>query len=237
MHLHNSNGHTVLMSPTDLRLQDKLLSLNIKALNSQCLPQLLTIEQYHADMQICIINDTAFMPKDCDQTAQTAENYGYKVILCNKLCGKYPSNVALNVALVGNKLLCKESAVAEEIKDYCTEHGIHIINVNQGYTKCSTLILNDNSIITADETISKAATMNGIRVLKITSGHINLEGADYGFIGGSSGRIGDTVYFFGDINTHPDGKSITDYIHSEGLNHINLCDGILKDIGGFIVLN
>ncbi len=236
MHLHNSAHNTVIMSPLEDELTVNLQKIGVSVYPSQCVRQLRENEQYHADMQISIIDDTAFIPEDCTQRDKVLRDHGYNIIYCKALSGKYPDNISLNVALIGNKLFCKESAVDVNIKDFCATKGIQIVNVNQGYTKCSTLILNDNAIVTADETIYRAAQNNHINALKITAGNIYLQNADYGFIGGCSGVIGDTVYFFGNINTHPQSAMITDFISTQGMNIISLTDGIMKDIGGFVCI-
>lgn len=229
--------HTVIMSPCESDLTKSLSEYGIKALPSQCLHQLRENEQYHADMQVLIINNTAFIPEDCTQIGVELANYGYEIVHCKPLLSDYPWNVSLNVALIGKRLFCKESALDPNVKNYCINNEIEIINVNQGYTKCSTLVLNDKSIITADETIYKAAINNNISVLKISQGYIQLANADYGFIGGCSGVIGDTVYFFGDINYHPDQEIIKNYIYKQGMKIISLADTYLKDIGGFVAIN
>ena len=46
--------------------------------------------------------------------------------------------------------------------------GYEIINVKQGYAKCSICVVSDNAIITADKGIAKAAIQNRIDVLEIT---------------------------------------------------------------------
>lgn len=227
-------NHTIIISPTNQHITDALSVRGINIIPTQRIAELINYEQLHADMQICIINDTIFIPENHKEIAEIGERVRYKIKLCKALSGKYPHNILLNVALIGNKLFCKVSDVATEIYEYCREHNIEIINVNQGYTKCSTLILNEKSIITADPSISDAASEQGIDVLKITPGHIILEGADYGFIGGASGVIGDTVYFFGDIETHPDSNKIIDFIEKNNMKQISLCSGMITDIGGFV---
>ncbi len=236
MHLHNNYKHTVLMAP-DQTLSRKLNSLGINVINSTEIKQLPKNERHHADMQLCIIGNTAFVPVDCTEfSKELTKLFGYNTVICETLGEKYPNNVSLNVALIGNNLLCKASAIAKEIAQFCAENDINIINVNQGYTKCSTLILNEKAIISADITICKAAKEAGVEALQITPGYIYLDNADYGFIGGCSGRIGDTVYFFGDINTHPNAEQITKFIEKQNMNCVCLTSGPLKDIGGFVLI-
>lgn len=236
MHLHNMR-HTVLMSPADSKLVDGIRSLGVNVLYSDYVAELRENERYHADMQLLIIKDTAFIPKNCGEIKDKIIPFVDDVIVCAPLKEKYPENVSLNAALVGNKLFCKASVLAPEVKLFCDKNHIRIINVNQGYAKCSTLVLNEDSIITADSTIYDAAVNNGINALEIRAGHIVLDGADYGFIGGCSGRVGEKVLFFGNIHLHPDAEQIIDFINEQNLDYICLSDEMIKDIGGIVSLN
>jgi hypothetical protein len=71
-------------------------------------------------------------------------------------------------------------------------------------------------------------------VLMITPGHILLPGYDTGFIGGASGRIGDTVIFNGDLSAHPDSDRIIRFIEDRGLKVRWFPEWPLKDIGSII---
>ncbi len=236
MRLHNVN-YTVLISPTEPEIIAGLNDIGINTVHTKSVEELILYEQYHADMQLLAINDNAFICGNSLYLVNIVNEHEMKPEICELLEGKYPDNIRLNAALVGNKLICKESSLSQKVKEYCKSEGIEIINVNQGYAKCSTLVINDNAIITADKSILKKAVENGIKALLIRPGFIELNGADYGFIGGCSGVIGDTVVFFGDINTHPDSKIILDFIQKQRFNAVSLLNGPLKDIGGFVQLN
>ena len=104
----------------------------------------------------------------------------------------------LNFLFFNNKLYGKVSAIDPTLYKYCVKNDIEIVNINQGYARCSTLILNNRTAVTADISIKNALEKNGAEVLLISSGDIKLEEYDYGFIGGASGKISDnTVVFFG----------------------------------------
>jgi hypothetical protein len=122
------------------------------------------------------------------------------------------------------------------IEDYMQENGIEIVDVKQGYTRCSTAGIGKNSAITADSTIYNALTKNGIDVLKIDSGSVRLDGYDYGFIGGACTMIDDgTVAFFGDIKTHPNFRKIERFCIIHNVKIINLAeDKPLTDVGGAV---
>ncbi len=231
MHLHKEN--TVLISPCCEILLNKLQELNVNIIKTKPIDHLIEFEKYHADMQLLIIEDTAFISHD----SIYLENYlkdKYKVIIIDSLGREYPRNISLNALYVNNKLICKKESIASKIIEYTEDNGIEIINTKQGYSRCSVLVLNTGAIITADPSIYKSATLAGLKTLLISSGNIYLDENNYGFIGGASGVIGDTVLFFGDIKTHPDNKMITDFIENEGMKYHSLCGGIMRDIGGLV---
>ena len=228
--------HCVLISPTDSKLIEALKSRGIDVIFTVPQSGLYDNEQYHADMQCLIVDNNAYIPKVSSEISDGISKYVDQITLCSNPSMKYPDNISLNALVFGRKIFCKASALDADVSDYCNERGIEIINVNQGYTKCSTLALGDKAIITADPSVYKAATENKIDALRISSGHILLEGADYGFIGGASGVIGDKVYFFGDICKHPDFKEIADFIELKGFTFECLTDESLHDVGGFVTL-
>lgn len=143
----------------------------------------------------------------------------------------YPHDVLFNAATVGNKLICSVNAVSAQIKEYCVHQSKKMINVKQGYTKCSVCIVSDNAIITADRGIASAAKSACIDVLTISPGNVSLKGYDTGFIGGASGGCGDTVYFCGNISTHPDHAAIRDFCASHSKKIVCLGDTPLTDVG------
>lgn len=229
--------HCVLISPADSKLIEKLCKNDIDVKCTKSIDSFIRYERYHADMQIVSIHNTAFISESTLYLTDIISPYYNKIIVCNELGGKYPDNVSLNCALVGNHLICREKSVAPKIKEYCNKTDIEIINVNQGYAKCSTLVVSENAIITSDKGIYKQAFKHNIRSLLISEGYIDLYEEKYGFIGGCSLRVGDKVCFFGDINTHPDHKAIKEFIENEGLKPVSLIkDKRLNDIGGAVIL-
>ncbi len=161
---------------------------------------------------------------------------GDRLFETQELGDKYPFDVPLNVAQVGRYLICNPKTASPDILNYSKDIGLEIIPTAQGYTKCSILVLNETSIITEDDSIYNAA-WDKLDVLKIEKGHVNLPGYDYGFIGGASCTVNDTVYFFGKISAHPDFDRIKNFITSKGLYMTELGHGeTLLDIGGVIAI-
>lgn len=237
MRLLNKGAPSMLVSPENREIVHKLKAMGFNVIPTEPVDELISYERYHADMQLLIIKNTAFISGNSEYIVDYLKGYNYDLVICENLQGKYPNNVLLNAALVGDKLLCKYDSLSSKVQKLCKEESVEIIDVKQGYTKCSTLVLSEKAIITADTKIYNKALSNSIDALLIKPGFIELEGADYGFIGGCSGVVGDSVIFFGDINTHPDSKMIIAFIKKYKLNIISLLDGTLKDIGGFVLIN
>lgn len=147
----------------------------------------------------------------------------------------YPYDCVLNALVIGKKIFCKADTISEGIKDFATRHGYEIIHTKQGYPACSVLAFGD-SAITADRGLAATLENNGVRVTLINEGSISLPPYSYGFIGGASGVVGNKVYFFGNIDLHPDAKIIRDAITSEGYIPVSLSDEELRDFGGIIAI-
>ena len=153
-----------------------------------------------------------------------------------KLC-EYPYDVGLNAAIFGNYLVCNVKYTNKKIIEYAEKTGKNIIDVKQGYTKCSVCIVDENSIITSDESIYKKLLQNNINVLLIEKGHINLDGYNYGFIGGCSGFINQNkLAFTGNIRLHPNYENIKNFCDNRGVEIISLSNKKLYDYGSLFIV-
>ena len=70
----------------------------------------------------------------------------FNVVCCTTpVGGEYPLDVPYNVCVVGNNVLHNFKHTDTVLKMYLEGHGYNLINVEQGYTNCSTVVLDDNS--------------------------------------------------------------------------------------------
>ena len=148
---------------------------------------------------------------------------------------RYPYDCVLNALVIGKKIFCKSDTVSDGIKDFAITHGYEIVHTKQGYPACSVLAFG-GSAITADRGLAATLENNGIKVTLINKGSISLPPHQYGFIGGASGVVGNKVYFFGNIDLHPDAEKIREAITSEGYIPVSLSDEELCDFGGIIAI-
>lgn len=147
----------------------------------------------------------------------------------------YPAEAAFNGACTGKYFIHNLKVTTPRLLDAARDAGMELIHVPQGYAKCSTVIVDERSIITYDRGIARAcAACSDLDVLLVSPGHVLLPGYDTGFIGGCSGRINDEVIFNGDLSAHPDFESIRDFIRSRGLKCVWFDSYPLTDIGSIL---
>ena len=144
---------------------------------------------------------------------------------------KYPSDIGLNCLKIGKNIFCRKKSVAREVLEYAESNGYNVINTNQGYARCTAAPLSDKGIITADASMLKVASECGLEALAVSVGSVALKGFEYGFIGGACGAYGDSIYFSGDIYSHPNGKDIVDFCHRHGTSVVSLSEEPLSDVG------
>lgn len=240
-HLPTNEVKSVVMSVQNKQLVSRVEELGIKIIPTDKIKSFAEYENTHSDMQMLQVDDkTVFVADECTSLIANLVQYFEKVIPIKFLCSNknicsYPHNILLNSVVINNKLFCKKTLSSAEIVKTFENKNYNIISINQGYAKCSTSIVNDSAIITADSSIYKAAINNGFDVLKITNGDIKLNGVNYGFIGGACGKLDkDILAFCGNIKMHRDYENIKCFCKNHGVNLLSLDIGELVDIGGIL---
>lgn len=212
-------------------------ALVIKPCKLNILPESL---QHHADLGICIVSDKkAVCPPDSfDYYKEKLSVYGFQIIKGkNSLDCHYPKDSAYNVCIVGKKCFLNKSVCDTALLDILTSEGYDIINVKQGYTKCSVCPIDENSVITADISIANAAEKHGMDVLLITNDKIVLPGYKNGFFGGCTGLYDKhTLLLNGEIKYLPDCDSIKEFLFKKGISLKEIKKGPVTDIGSIIPL-
>ena len=161
--------------------------------------------------------------------------YIHKLPSC--VSSPYPSDIKLNVKIIGNHILCNQRHTSDSVLDFAKRNHYKIIHCNQGYAACSSILLDNNSILTDDKSIYNCCASNGINSNEVSIGSIKLKGYDYGFIGGCCGMIDKNILAFtGNPEKHSDYKKIKKILAEHNIEYISLTDNELIDIGGIIPL-
>ncbi len=144
----------------------------------------------------------------------------------------YPHDAGLNICIVGDKLIYNPKSAEPQIISKISGTRLRC---NQGYTKCSVCVVDDNSIITADNKIAAIASAAGMDVLQVDEKLTALDGFEHGFIGGASFKINrNEMVFTGIINNVSERRRIEHFLNEHGVCAVYLTDAPLFDIGSAI---
>ena len=161
---------------------------------------------------------------------------GFRVIKTENEQGReYPFDAGLNVCAAGDFMFFNPDYTDPVVFRSMT--GCKNITVRQAYAKCSVCVIASGVIISSDPGIISAAEKHSVHFLRITPGHISLPGFNSGFIGGSSFLLSENlIAFTGNLNNHPDGHKIEEFLVERNMKPIYLTKRPLFDIGGAILL-
>ena len=164
---------------------------------------------------------------------------------------KYPETVPYNAVGIGNLLIHNLKHTDETILSSYKNH----INVNQGYTRCNLLALNENAFITSDVGIfnavnSQQTTDNSLypheslvetygrtSVLYIDPKQIKLEGQKNGFFPGCCGVWRNNLIVCGSTKNLKEKAELDNFLKDNNFNLIELYDGDLIDVGSIFFRN
>ena len=162
---------------------------------------------------------------------------------------KYPETVPYNAVGIGNLLIHNLKHTDETILSSYKNH----INVNQGYTRCNLLALNENAFITSDVGIfnavnSQQTTDNSLypheslvetygrtSVLYIDPKQIKLEGQKNGFFPGCCGVWKNNLIVCGSTKNLKEKTELDKFLKDNNFNLIELYDGDLIDVGSIFL--
>lgn len=207
------------------------LSDRFEIINVPSLPVQAPVRQ-HVDLQLFKSNSGYYV---CEPSVYDFYKNHIEFLICGqtKVSFKYPADIAYNAFEVCDTLICKENSTDIKVKDLSSK----IINVSQGYAKCSTVTVNENAVITSDTGIRDACQKAGAEVLFVRNDTVRLEGYGTGFIGGASAVTDKEIIFTGDAALHPDFTEIKNFIESFG-KKVSIIKGCpLYDYGSPVIID
>lgn len=219
-------------------IEDFLFKKEIELIKTEKISCLYSAISYHPDIIMCHIgNNNIVVAKNIpNNIVYNLEKHGFNVIEGkNEVKGKYPLDVFYNVCIDKELVICNEKCVDEVLLDSLISLNKKVINVKQGYSKCSTLIVNSGIFVTSDLGIHNILIRENKKSLLISPGYIDLFDMNYGFIGGASGKVSDTeVAFYGNLFSHIEGDKINDYLIKNNQKSVCLGENKLIDLGTLI---
>lgn len=234
----------VSLAIVDYRISS-VIEKNLKLKGIECIktvrcPDLYDAVDGHPDMLMFHLggNSIVLAPNIYESMAPNLLKKGFAVTKgATWLVRNYPGNIAYNILRVGNTVFHSIKYTDPEIIKVLKNENVKILNVNQGYTKCSVCILNDKTIITSDEKISDIAEKHGIESFLTEHGGIDLKGLNYGFLGGASGLLSKKcIAFSGNLESIEDNYKLIDFINSKGFEIVYLSNERAVDYGSILPL-
>ena len=220
-------------------LSKELNSLGIEVIPIPKNPFVDTRISSHADLSVLhLCDDLMLLSKHLEGSCLVGllEELGFKCTFSKAEIGEaYHFDCPLNAYISENFAVYNPDTVASEAKEFIENSGKMSIFCKQGYSKCMICPVDSNSIITSDPSIEYACKQQGIDVLKIRAGFVDLMGYNYGFLGGSCFKISsDCIAFTGKLDLHPDRELIFNFIKNKGMECIFLSDLNVFDVGSII---
>ncbi len=226
---------TVFANTDDIALKRLFEELSIKVVSVIENSLLDTPVSCHADILANYVGKSTFLAdKNQTELCNFIEDNSGKSIIIENIKSPYPNDCLLNFADIGDYIICNKSILTKEIVSLLPDK--QIIDVKQGYSKCSVCICKNNTIITDDISVYNAVSKYGnINSLLAQKGSVSIDKFDYGFIGGCCGLIDkDVLLFNGDLSTHTNFDKIKNFLYDNGVNYIDIKGKPLTDIGSII---
>lgn len=189
----------------------------------------------HADLSVFCAGETIFAAESvAKEIVNNITCHNLMTVRRSEQGDVYPKDAGLCVCSAGSWAIYNPKTVHPSIVPYLPPNHIR---VRQGYARCSICVVSDEAIITSDKAISHRAAEYGLDVLTIEPGHVILDGYDYGFIGGASLTLSNSmIAFTGTLESHPDQYRILDFLKNHGKKPVFLTADPIFDIGGAVAL-
>lgn len=182
----------------------------------------------------CHDNKIIYAPNIPKRWLQKLKNKNISLIKGKKeIGGKYPQTALYNAVGMDNILIHNIKYSDSTILSLFESH----INVNQGYTKCNLLAINERSFITSDKGIKKILENHNYDVLYINPHQIKLTGQDYGFFPGCCGIINNTLLVCGNTKKLKEKQELDKFLKDNKIKLIELYEGDLIDVGSILIVN
>ena len=233
--LPSSKVTTVFVNCDDNALKNVFDELSVKVVNVIQNEFLDAPVCKHADILANYVGKSTFLvDKHQTELCNFIKNNGGKYVLIDDVKSPYPNDCLLNFADIGDYIICNKTILREKIVEFLPNK--KIIDVKQGYSKCSVCICGYNTIITDDKSVYNAVLQyDNINSLLIEKGSVHINKYDYGFIGGCCGLVDKSLLLFnGDLSTHSDFDKIKNFLYDNGVNYIDIKGKPLTDIGSII---
>ena len=192
----------------------------------------------HVDIQLNVIHENKVIvhkSMSSDFLELLSLNNIEYILSKEELGISYPKDIILNGLILENYFIHNLKYTDATLLE--TQSNKKLVNVNQGYTKCSVLPLREKVAITSDNGIYEALTSESFDVLLVPPGDIILPSMNYGFIGGVGGMISESkLALFGDLDFYKYGSEVKMFLSKFDIEYSSLKKGGLVDRGSLLCI-
>ncbi|NQU35245.1 MAG: hypothetical protein HQ521_18620 [Bacteroidetes bacterium] len=148
---------------------------------------------------------------------------------------KYPETAKYNAVVTDSYLIHNLKVTDSRIKELCSNR--ISIHVNQAYTRCNLLPLNNDRFITSDLGIYETLINNKLIALYVDPKQIKLPYFKNGFFGGACGVYKNKIYIIGSLIEMKGKNQIIDFLSDTNYNIVELYNGPIYDGGSLIFID
>lgn len=178
--------------------KDFLNKLNISYVETIDNPNLDKRIADHPDLSVFVLDKNNIIVDKYLYSYYKDKFKNINIIKGESVKSNYPFDSIYNIVKLNNYYIHNDYTESKIVK-YFNDNNYNFIKVKQGYTRCSSIVLN-NSIMTADYGIYKKLK-NKVDTVLLNQEEIELDGFENGFLGGTCGMIdGKCIIFNGDIS-------------------------------------
>ncbi len=191
----------------------------------------------HPDIFFCQHHEFLFAsPEISDKIKRELDLAGINWVAGNKSPGsKYPATACYNAVASASLLIHNLKYTEHKIMDaYSTDRRLH---VNQGYTRCNLICLNEQQFICSDIGITRKLFQYGKSVLYIDPTQIRLAGQTHGFFGGCCGLFEHQLVICGNPVLLREYEELEEFTKAAGYKMVSLMDDRLTDVGSLIFIS
>lgn len=234
------NGFLILDYKTPQSEVDILNSYGFKVIETSPHKAVYDAINGHPDIQMTLIENTLIVnPNISNDFLSKLENHNiYYEVGKKSISLPYPANIPYNSLVSDDLFIHKLDSTDTLVLKKAMTLNLQLINVSQGYTRCSASFIGKDSYITEDKSIAKKLQSLNKNVFIKDHSNIYLKGFDYGFIGGAISLVNlnkeDIILITGDINKYKYKDDLKGFLNNIGVSYISIGKGLMKDRGSII---
>ncbi len=190
----------------------------------------------HPDIFISVVNnDVIVAPNLPQQYPDALKKLGIYFHIGEQAVGqKYPETAAYNIVSTSKFLFHNFKHTDLAVKDLA--FGLDKIHVEQAYTRCNLIALNNEYFITSDKGIEKQLQAINQDVFYSDPKGILLPGFQNGFIGGCAGFFKNKLFLIGSLKNYPAGTALRKKLKEWEIELVELYNGPLFDGGSILFI-